>query len=75
MVKALRQTVMIQPGGSIEIHSPELSPGSTAEVIILMEESKPVQPLSRWLGAAPGCYASPEEAVDFLRQERDKWDS
>lgn len=37
MTNALRQKVKVQPGGVIEIRSPELTPGVTAEVIVLME--------------------------------------
>jgi hypothetical protein len=75
MTKALKQKVMVKPGGWIEVQSPELLPGASAEVIVLVEESHPMRPLSSWLGAAPGCYASPQDAVAFLRQERDQWDS
>jgi len=37
MTNALRQKVKVQPGGVILIRSPELTPGATAEVIVLME--------------------------------------
>lgn len=36
MVAAIRQQVTVQPGGVIEIRSPELEPGSRAEVIVLI---------------------------------------
>lgn len=36
MVAAIRQQVTVQPGGVIEIRSPELEPGSRAEVIVLL---------------------------------------
>jgi len=38
MITALRQKVKVQPGGQIEIRSPELEPGSIAEVIVLIEK-------------------------------------
>lgn len=37
MTLAIRQTVTIQPGGRIEIRSPQLAPGMQAEVIVLVE--------------------------------------
>lgn len=37
MTSAFRQKVKVQPGGVIEIRSPELTPGAMAEVIVLME--------------------------------------
>ena len=38
MIVALIQKVKVQPGGQIEIRSPELEPGSIAEVIVLIEK-------------------------------------
>lgn len=75
MTKALKQTVQVKPGGWIEVQLPELRPGTSAEVIVLVEDSYPKRPLADWLGAAPGCYASPHDADEFLRRERDQWDS
>jgi hypothetical protein len=37
METALRQKAVVKPGGVIEIRSPELPVGATAEVIILLE--------------------------------------
>ena len=37
MVTALKQTVVVQPGGLIEIRAPELAAGTEAEVIVLVE--------------------------------------
>ena len=37
MTNALRRRVKVQPGGIIEIQSPELTAGAMAEVIVLME--------------------------------------
>jgi hypothetical protein len=39
MVAAIRQNVTVQPGGLIEVRSPELMPGARAEVIVLLERS------------------------------------
>ncbi len=40
MANAIRQTVRVKPGGLIEIRSPELTPGTVAEVIVLIEPSE-----------------------------------
>lgn len=37
MVAAIKQHVTVQPGGVIEIRSPELKAGTAAEVIVLVE--------------------------------------
>jgi hypothetical protein len=39
MLIAFRQTVQVQPGGLIEMRAPELQPGDTAEVIVLVEKA------------------------------------
>ncbi|RJP33995.1 MAG: hypothetical protein C4547_11470 [Phycisphaerales bacterium] len=55
MISAIRQTVTVQSAGSIEVHSPKLRAGATAEVIVLIEE-------------ADGLPAvSPIEALDALQ--------
>ena len=38
MNTALRQKLVVQPGGVIEIRSPELLPGALAEVIVILEK-------------------------------------
>jgi len=43
MVRAVKRTVLIQPGGRIEVSSTELPEGRPAEVIILVEQEAPVQ--------------------------------
>ncbi len=37
---AIRQTVTVKPNGLIEFQSPELPPGETVEVIVLVSTSK-----------------------------------
>ncbi len=43
MVAAIRQTVTIQSGGTVEVRSPALRAGAKAEVIVLIEgaENRP----------------------------------
>ena len=76
MTLAIRQTVRVQPSGVIEIRSPELTPGTLAEVIVLLE-MPPVlkRPLTRLIGAAKGGFASVAEVDSFIRREREAWDS
>ena len=37
MVRAIRQSVIVKPGGLVELRSDELRPGATAEVIVLVD--------------------------------------
>ncbi|HEY1685391.1 MAG TPA: hypothetical protein VGG19_11555 [Tepidisphaeraceae bacterium] len=75
MVRAIRETVTVEDGGVVRLHSAELLPGSRVDVIILPESSaKDNRPLASFKGSARGVYASPEQADAFLRTERDQWD-
>ncbi|MBM4035889.1 MAG: hypothetical protein FJ291_29470 [Planctomycetes bacterium] len=74
MTHAIRQNVVVQPGGRIEIVSSELTPGASAEVIVIEDAPRAKKrPLKSFLGAGKGCYATPEEADAFIRRERDAW--
>jgi len=37
MTLAVRTKTIVQPGGRVEIRSPELTPGASAEVIVLVD--------------------------------------
>ena len=76
MLNGLRQKVVVQPGGVVEVRSPELPDGATVEVIVLLESPSPLlQGLSRFIGTASGNFTTPEEVDRFIRQERESWDS
>jgi hypothetical protein len=75
MVTALKQTVKIQQGGRIEIRSSELPEGSSAEVIVLVEPTRRTVPLASLIGKGRGSFDSPKQVDDYLREERDSWES
>jgi hypothetical protein len=75
MLNGIRQTVTVQPGGIIEVRSPDLPPGETVEVIVLLEAKPTHQKLSDFIGAAQGNFSTPEAVDQFIRQERDAWES
>ncbi|MBW4540208.1 MAG: hypothetical protein KME43_13825 [Myxacorys chilensis ATA2-1-KO14] len=75
MLNGIRQTVTVQPGGLIELRSPELPPGETVEVIVLLEAKPAHQKLGDFIGAAQGNFPTPEAVDQFVRQERDAWES
>jgi hypothetical protein len=73
----LRQKVTVQTGGVVTIQSSELPIGETVEVIVLIEDQQPQEQertLTSFIGAAKGCFATPEEADQFIHQERNSWD-
>ena len=74
MQNVLKQKVTVQPGGIVHIQSPELVPGSIADVIIIPETAaEPPASLTSLIGTAEGGFATPEEADVFIRQERNTW--
>lgn len=77
MLQGFRQKATVQPGGVIEICSPELPSGATVEVIILMELllNEPNKSLTSFIGTAKGSFVTSEEVDQFIRQERDSWES
>ena len=74
MITATRQTVIVKPGGKIDIRDPQLPDGAVAEVIVLLTET-PGEALSlaSLIGAARGSFATPEDVDEFLNRERDSW--
>jgi hypothetical protein len=81
MVAAIKQTVTVGPGGVVQVTSPELQPGTRAEVIVLVqsvdqksEPSADEAPLTSFIGSGKGSFSSIEEADAFIRNERDAWD-
>ena len=41
MTLAVRTKTIVQPGGLVEVRSPELTPGASAEVIVLVDAPAP----------------------------------
>jgi len=79
-METLRQQVTVGADGLIVIRVPELKAGSRAEVIVVGQDGGtgdqgPAPQLSSLIGSCRGMYRSPEEADEFLRRERDAWDS
>lgn len=80
MLNAIKQQTVVKPGGVIELTLPELSEGAIVEVIVLFQDSSELaketaRSLTSLIGSAPGSFATPEEANQFIRQERNDWDA
>jgi hypothetical protein len=72
----IRQKVTVQPGGLIALQSPDFVEGSEVEVIVLLEPSaSPQVSLASLIGTGKGSFATAQEADQFIRQERDAWES
>lgn len=74
MASTVKQKVTVQPGGVVQVQSPELMPGSTADVIVIPDTTAlPLSKLVKVIGSAAGGFASPDEVDAFIRRERDAW--
>lgn len=75
MLQAIKEHVVIQAGGRIEIDHTELPPGALAEVIVVVEGVAPEPPpLTSFMGKGKGCFADAAEIDAFIRSERDSWE-
>lgn len=75
MVRAIRQSVIVKPGGLVELRSAELRPGATAEVIVLVDSPAsphpPAEDRMALLDAAQqASNLSPEDANDWAQRVR-----
>lgn len=78
MQTALKLTSTVQPGGRIEIFSPQFPAGQAVDIIVVLPqvEAGTRQSVTDILAAAPGHLAFQNaEAVDaYAQEERDAWD-
>ena len=74
MVQAIRQELTIQDDHVLELHSSMLKIGSHVEVIVLLKDPPPVKNFTSLIGTAKGSFNTPQEADNFIRGERDKWE-
>ena len=77
MATTIKRSVTVQPGGRIEISSPELTPGARAEVTVLVEDGQARtarRPLASYVRACKGSFATADEVDQSLRRERDAWE-
>lgn len=80
MLSAIKQQTIVKPGGVIELTSPDLPEGAIVEVIVLIQDSAELaketeRSLTSLIGSAPGSFATSQEADQFIREQRDEWDS
>lgn len=76
MTTALRQKIVIQKDGLIEIHAQELMKGTTADVIVLIDSDTHLQSsLQSMIGKVKGLYKTPYEVNNYIREHRNEWES
>jgi len=76
MNQALRQKAVVKPGGIIEVSSSELLPGTTVDVIVIVESlPQKTRTMRSMIATGKGCFATYKEADEFISRERDSWSS
>ena len=71
----LRQRVKIKPGGTIEIHDPDLPVGEEAEVVVTLDRQREVEPPSSRAGNASHTRPVWERVVEMgARIPREEWE-
>lgn len=79
MLSALHRKITVLPGGKIEITDEALPSGELVEVIILLPEpsAMPRRSAIDILAEVPGhrLFTTAAEVDDYLRKERDSWES
>ena len=76
MQKALHVRTTVQPGGKVEIASPELEAGQTVDVVVLHESNAKVRSIKEILNSGPEhrLFQTAEEVKAYLAQEKASWD-
>jgi hypothetical protein len=74
MVAPIRQTVTVREDGSIEIRSPELRPGSRAEVVVYQEadpQTSIAEKLAAWERIQKSLNLTEEQARAWIEESRE----
>ena len=76
MQKALHIRTTVQPGGKLEIVSPELEAGQTVDVVVLHESGVRGCTVMEILSSVPErrLFQTAEEVREYLSEEKASWD-
>lgn len=76
MQKALHVRTTVQPGGKVEIISPDLEAGQTVDVVVLHESAERGRSVMEILNSGPErrLFQTAEEVRQYLSEEKESWD-
>ena len=76
MQKVLHLKATVQPGGKLEIISPELEVGQTVDVVVVYKSSVRGRSAIDILNSGPGrrLFQTAEEVSEYLAEEKASWD-
>ncbi len=75
MEKALHIRTTVQPGGKVEIASPELEAGQTVDVVVTRSSSTERRSVVDILAEAPGglVFKTAADVAAYLNEEKEAW--
>jgi hypothetical protein len=75
MTRIVKQQAVVQPGGVIEIHSPDLPAGAEADVTVRLHtpDTANGRTLSQYIGRGTGLYKTATEVDSYIRELRAEW--
>ena len=73
---ALHIRTTVQPGGKVEVASPELEAGQSVDVVVTRSSSAERRSVVDILAEAPGhrLFKTGKEVDDYIKEERASWD-
>ena len=76
MQRALHIRTTVQPGGRVEVASPELEAGQSVDVVVTRSSSTKRRSVVDILAEAPGhrLFKTAKEVDDYIKKERASWD-
>ena len=76
MQRILHQKATVQPGGKVEVVSPELEVGQMVDVVVLHESRLHGRSIMEILNSGPErrLFQTAEEVRDYLAEEKASWD-
>ncbi len=76
MEQALHVRTTVQPGGRVEIASPELEAGQSVDVVVTRSSPAERRSVVDILAEAPGhrLFKTAKEVDDYIAEERASWD-
>ena len=76
MEKALHVRTTVQPGGRVEVASPDLEAGQMVDVVVTRSSSTERRSVVDILAEAPGhrLFKTGKEVDDYIKEERASWD-
>ena len=76
MQRALHIRTTVQPGGRVEVASPELEAGQSVDVVVTRSSSTKRRSVVDILAEAPGhrLFMTAKEVDDYIKKERASWD-